>query len=225
MCFNNKIEGVVVRGNRLGSKLKFPTINLKISKKKEKFLCNGVYGVILFIEGKLHYGVMNIGQRPTINDRFTSQVQVEIHILNFRKLIYGVNVVVYKMFYLREERRFPNLSELKTQIQKDVLEVKTRFGLSKNVPTHTPIMHLPDIMFTKIIDERFGINKGVYNTIDSWFWKKGVTSIKHRRKTILMFLMTNSSSTNKVKIGAGQLTVKLEQYWNEKNFINNQSIL
>lgn len=222
MSFINKIEGTVVPGDRLDKKLGFPTITVEISKKQTKNLQKGVSGAMLFMEGHLYYGVMQIGN---VNDSLAPNRQVEFHVLNDHPLTQGTNVLAYEMFYLREERKFPTLLEWRAQIQKDLLEVKTRLGLYQNVSLDAPVLHLPDLLFTKIINDSFGINRGILNTMDAWFWKRGVTSIESRRTNILTFLRKNASPTAKVALGAGQLTRKLEQYWNEKNAIYQQSIL
>ena len=50
------------------------------------------------------------------------------------------------------------------------------------------IVHLPDIQFVSLCRDNFGLNKGVYNEIDSWFYKNGIKNITNRRKHILQFL-------------------------------------
>ena len=63
----------------------------------------------------------------------------------------------------------------------------------------------------------YGINKGVYNTIDVWFYEKGMNNLNMRRKTILDFLtnVLESASFNdkRVKFGNGGLSEKLNDYW------------
>ncbi|VEF46583.1 RNA-binding riboflavin kinase [Bacillus freudenreichii] len=219
MAVHNKIEGIVVPGDRLGSKLGFPTINLEMSNKQKKNVRNGVYGVILFFEGYLYIGVMNIGTRPTIKGSTNSQVQAEIHILNFDKVIYGAKVTAYEMFFVRQEQKFSSITELKSQIQNDVSEVITRLKLSNNDRHRhqSMLMHVPDLLFTTIINDCFGVNRGVYNTIDAWFWNNGIAPVGARRQTIIHFLMKNAGPNAKVKLGPGQLRSKLAQYWKEGN--------
>lgn len=52
-----------------------------------------------------------------------------------------------------------------------------------------PIINLPDILFIKYCNETFGLNRGVYNTIDEWFYTENVKDIKVRRENILDFLL------------------------------------
>jgi|HigsolmetaAR203D_1030402.scaffolds.fasta_scaffold01081_20 hypothetical protein len=77
------------------------------------------------------------------------------------------------------------------------------------------VIHLPDLSFVKWCDETFGVNRGVYNTIDSWFYEKGLTDILERRKHILHFLKyaQTSGKEKKIKFGHGGLSISLANYW------------
>jgi riboflavin kinase len=79
-------------------------------------------------------------------------------------------------------------------------------------------IHLPDIMFCKYCEDQFGINRGVYNSIDSWFFNQGINNIFKRRKNILNFLQAvcKSDSDNgldKFKFGKGGLNIQLNHYF------------
>lgn len=81
------------------------------------------------------------------------------------------------------------------------------------------IWQKPDLFFSKYCEEKFDINKGVYNTIDCWFYEQGLEQITERRKTILSFfqyLHLIEKTNHKIKFGPRGLTTKLNQYW-EKN--------
>lgn len=78
---------------------------------------------------------------------------------------------------------------------------------------------MPDLLFSKLCEEKYEINKGVYNTIDHWFYKQGLSQIVERRKTILAFLKYMKVSENqgkKVKFGPGGLTTRLDHFWEQK---------
>lgn len=79
------------------------------------------------------------------------------------------------------------------------------------------IIHLPDLHFVQFCEERFGLNRGVYNTIDSWFYHKGVTDIINRRKSILHFLgnIRQSIQNGRLKFGHGGLSMCLSTYWDK----------
>lgn len=77
-------------------------------------------------------------------------------------------------------------------------------------------IHLTDLSFIQLCQSEYGINRGIYNTIDSWFYQKGVLNIVHRRKIILDFLRSiggNLQNKKQIKFGHGGLTPQLESYW------------
>jgi len=107
--------GIVIHGNQLGRQLNFPTANLAISS--EKFLpAKGVYAVKVFLEEKEFIGMLNIGNRPTINSKET---RIEVHIFDFAKEIYGHTLQLQLIAPLRKEKKFSSLADLKNQLQKD----------------------------------------------------------------------------------------------------------
>ena len=81
------------------------------------------------------------------------------------------------------------------------------------------ILHMPDLLFSKHCEEKYEVNKGVYNTIDRWFYNQGLNQITERRKTILSFFQYISLSENqgkKVKFGPGGLTTRLVCFWEQQ---------
>ncbi|WP_203554041.1 hypothetical protein [Bacillus sp. B15-48] len=81
------------------------------------------------------------------------------------------------------------------------------------------VSNMPDILFAKLCDEKYKINKGVLNVIDLWFYKRGVNEITARRKTILSFIdyiHITENNGGKVKFGPGGLAVKLEIFWQQQ---------
>lgn len=78
------------------------------------------------------------------------------------------------------------------------------------------IFNMPDLLFSRFCEEKFDINKGVYNTIDHWFYQQGVSQIVPRRRMILSFCQNELLSGNKkVKFGPGGLTNKLNLFWQQ----------
>jgi riboflavin kinase/FMN adenylyltransferase len=116
--------GVVGSGQNLGKTIGFPTANLQLPK--DKFLPRyGVYAVRVFILTPnpdtipiQHLGVMNIGTRPTVNGTSCS---VEVHLLDWSGDLYGQQLVIQLVGFLRNEQKFPSLEALKTQIHLDCL--------------------------------------------------------------------------------------------------------
>lgn len=105
----------VVGGDRRGRLLGSPTINQFFP---EEFAVpkNGVYAATAFVDNKWHAAVANIGLRPTIG---TDSLRSETCILNFSGDLYGKNIPVGLLKFLREEKRFRNLDELSKQISED----------------------------------------------------------------------------------------------------------
>jgi riboflavin kinase/FMN adenylyltransferase len=115
------ILGTVTQGKRLGRKLGFPTANLRAHN--EQFPPNGVYAAQAWIEGVQFGGVVNIGVRPTIENDAGERI-LELHLFGFNKDIYGQDVEVEFLQYLRPERKFSGIDELRAQIERDASEAK-----------------------------------------------------------------------------------------------------
>lgn len=113
------LTGVVVKGQQLGRTIGFPTANLQLPP--EKFLPRlGVYSVRVYgvptAPTSSQAGVMNIGQRPTVNG---THLTVEVHLLDWSGDLYGQTLTVNLEQFLRPEQKFASLDELKAQIQAD----------------------------------------------------------------------------------------------------------
>jgi riboflavin kinase / FMN adenylyltransferase len=115
------ILGTVVRGDHLGKKIGFPTANL--SAHSEQFPPNGVYFAQATLDGIVYPGVVNLGYRPTVS-RGKSERVLEIHLLDFDHDIYGKDVEVRFVRYLRQEQKFENLDALAGQIASDVQQAR-----------------------------------------------------------------------------------------------------
>ncbi len=115
---NYQIQGKVVEGQKLGRKLGFPTANVKIPP--EKYLPQwGVYGVKVDIPQQNQYNlsaVMNVGKRPTVGGE---NIAVEVHLLNWQGDLYGQDLVIKLVNFIRPEKKFSSLDELKKQITLD----------------------------------------------------------------------------------------------------------
>ncbi|MDR2123230.1 MAG: bifunctional riboflavin kinase/FAD synthetase, partial [Flavobacteriaceae bacterium] len=109
------MTGKVIEGDKIGRKLGYPTANMEIDKHK---ICpkNGVYFVKVRIGGESFDGMLNIGMRPTISG---TKKQVEVHILNFNRDIYGEEIEVHFYDRERDEEKFSSLEELKQRLASD----------------------------------------------------------------------------------------------------------
>ena len=114
--YNYMLTGVVKKGKGLGRQLSFPTANLFIAEKYKLIPKNGVYVVKSILNGKLFYGMMNIGFNPTVDG---STKSIEIHFFDFNSDLYGQNIQVDIIERIRDEHKFKSLEELKTQLLED----------------------------------------------------------------------------------------------------------
>jgi riboflavin kinase / FMN adenylyltransferase len=111
--------GIVIKGDGRGRGLGFPTAN--IASKHAIVPANGVYAVRVFVREKYYDGIANIGLRPTFD---TDTLAIEVHIFDFDEDLYGEEIMVYFLKRLREERKFPDITSLTEQIQRDIEEAK-----------------------------------------------------------------------------------------------------
>jgi len=120
-----EIDGLVARGDGLGSRLGFPTINLEPENELQP--ANGVYVTqiqIRSVGGRLD-SVTNIGRRPTVYEDYATTI--ETFVLDFSANVYGEKVRLFFFDRLREERKFPSVTELSAQIGRDIEETRRYF--------------------------------------------------------------------------------------------------
>ncbi len=121
------ISGTVERGKRLGSKIGFPTANIYPGDKSTALLKFGVYATKTTVGAFTYKSVTNVGVNPTLDNY--NNVVVETHIFDFDSDIYGKDITVEFVDYLRLETKFENVETLKNQLEKDILKAKKIFGL------------------------------------------------------------------------------------------------
>jgi riboflavin kinase/FMN adenylyltransferase len=115
------ITGVVEHGDERGRTLGFPTANVALGRHLEP--ARGVYAVIVRLpDGTAGRGVANIGRRPTVSAGTASRV--EAHLFDFSGDLYGTEISVALHAFLRAERRFAGLNELRAQIARDAEEAR-----------------------------------------------------------------------------------------------------
>ena len=112
-----EIRGEVSRGQQLGRTINFPTANINLDDYS--MAVNGVFAVACQINNdqKIHYGVANIGKRPTVDGQHN---RLEVHLLDFNQDLYGKNLHVRLLTKVRDEQKFDSVDDLQRQIQLDV---------------------------------------------------------------------------------------------------------
>jgi len=121
------IEGEVIVGDRRGQTIGFPTANLPVSQERA-WPADGVYAGWFTDEGRVRRPcAINIGRRPTFYHHAEHSV-LEAHVLDFEGDLYGQFVEVEFAEFLRSERRFGGIEELKEQLQKDIERCRVILG-------------------------------------------------------------------------------------------------
>lgn len=115
--YNYYILGQVETGNQIGSKIGFPTANIKCCDGRKQIPQDGVYVVSVEWKGALYGGMLNIGTRPTIEN--TGRKSIEVHMFEHSGNLYDEKLKVSFILKLRDEMRFNGLEELTEQLQTD----------------------------------------------------------------------------------------------------------
>lgn len=110
------IRGNVIEGDKLATKLGFPSANIIYPENKIK-IPHGVYYVIVDVKGKKYNGILNHGFAPTVENE--SHLKTEIHIIDFDENIYGEKIKVEFVTKIRNQMKFENIEKLKAQLNRD----------------------------------------------------------------------------------------------------------
>ena len=130
-----RLTGLVVKGDQIGKSIGFPTANVAIEEKYKLWPSNGVYLVQSRIDQQNVWGMMNIGNRPTVAGKKTT---IEVHFFDFNKNLYEQTIALDIHVKIREENKFDSLESLKKQLQKDQqLCLKTITAFPKRTATFT----------------------------------------------------------------------------------------
>ena len=119
--FPYQIAGTIVHGNQIGRTIGIPTIN-QIPDSEKVLPPFGVYVSEVKVDGERYKALTNIGVKPTVSNE--NKVCVETHIFDFEKDVYGNRAVVFLHHFLRPERKFKDVEELREQLQKDMKEAR-----------------------------------------------------------------------------------------------------
>ena len=113
------VEGKVVKGMQRGRKIGFPTCNIKLNSYTLPKL--GVYSVWVKINNLKKRGIANIGYRPTFNGK---SLLLEVNIFGIKKNLYKKILKISFIKFIRAEKKFKNINQLKAQIKKDIIAAK-----------------------------------------------------------------------------------------------------
>ena len=125
--YHYMITGKVIEGNRIGSRIGYPTANIDIENDFKLIPAFGVYAVLIEYKKSVYKGMLNIGIRPTLN---INKLSIEVHIFDFKSDIYGENITIKFIDRIRDEKRFENLEALIKQLNEDK---KSASGILKEI--------------------------------------------------------------------------------------------
>jgi riboflavin kinase/FMN adenylyltransferase len=122
--YNFSLYGRVIKGDKIGRTIGFPTANIFIEESYKLIPSDGIYAVTVGMNGDTYKGMAYIGQRPTINGMTRN---IEVNIFDFNQEIYGQYVTMYFMEFLRHDVKFTGLEALKEQLKQDKEDTITYF--------------------------------------------------------------------------------------------------
>ncbi len=110
--------GTVVEGDKRGRTIGYPTANLKIADPLKLVPADGVYAVNVWVDNKMFPGMLNIGLRPTVDEK---KHTIEVHIFNLEQDLYGKLITLQLMTKIRNEKKFESIDALKSQLDNDAM--------------------------------------------------------------------------------------------------------
>jgi len=119
------LTGSVVKGKQLGRTIGYPTANIKIGEDYKLIPAHGVYLAWSMIDGEKRYGMMNIGNKPTVDGTTES---IEIYFFDFQGDLYGKSIQLHLMERIRDEIKFASVDELKEQLGRDEIFCREMIG-------------------------------------------------------------------------------------------------
>ena len=113
------VKGRVIEGNKRGRKIGFPTCNININNYA--LPKNGVYSVRVETNHFKKKGIANIGYRPTFNGQ---SLLLEVNIFGINRNLYNKELQVYFTKFIRSEKKFKGMEQLRKQIKIDIIQAK-----------------------------------------------------------------------------------------------------
>jgi len=119
------LTGKVMRGDRIGTQIGFPTANIAIEEKYKLIPGDGIFAVKVVVKEEIFTGMAYIGTRPTVNGHTRN---IEVNLFDFDADIYGETIRMEFYHYVRGDMKLNGLDELKARIALDKEEILAYFG-------------------------------------------------------------------------------------------------
>lgn len=122
-----EINGKVVKGNKLGRQIGYPTANIDVGSEVKLLPKSGVYAVEVIIgEKDVYHGMLNIGSKPTVGT-INDEISIEVHVFDFAGDLYGEFIGLKLLERFRNEDKFESIEALKLQLKNDENSIRTYF--------------------------------------------------------------------------------------------------
>ncbi len=120
------ITGMVVKGQSIGYNLGFPTANIEVADEYKLIAAVGVYACRVLYNGKMYNGMSNIGFRPTIDkvENSNPAITIEVNIFKFQRNIYGEEITISFVSWMRDEHKFESKEALAAQLVLDKIKAQ-----------------------------------------------------------------------------------------------------
>lgn len=119
--------GRVISGDERGRTIGYPTANIDVNEDA-LLPSSGVYAVQVIINNKNYYGMANLGLRPTFQTD-QHEPSLEVHVLDFKGNLYGTELIVDWISFIRDEQKFQSVDELMNQLKKDESRIRMFFKI------------------------------------------------------------------------------------------------
>ena len=121
--YNYTIAGKVVEGRKLGRTIGFPTANIDVNSIATLIPGGGVYAIRATLDdASTHMGMMNIGYKPTVEG--CEELSIEAHLFDFSGDLYGREVKVELVAFMRNEKRYDNIHALEDALTLDAIKAR-----------------------------------------------------------------------------------------------------
>ncbi len=127
--YHFSLKGRVIKGDKIGRTIGFPTANIFVEESYKLIPADGIYAVTVNLNEGSFKGMAYIGQRPTINGMTRN---IEVNIFDFSQEIYGQDITMTFMEFLRHDVKFTGLEALKVQLQQDKEDTLAFFNKMSN---------------------------------------------------------------------------------------------
>jgi riboflavin kinase/FMN adenylyltransferase len=124
------LSGSVIKGDSIGTSLGYPTANLRLTSKHKLVPRSGIYAAFVYVQNERYDGLLYIGHKPSVHDGQT--IYIEVNLREFEGYLYGENLKIELVDFIRADEKFVDLEALKQKIREDELKIVDILEAEKN---------------------------------------------------------------------------------------------